>query len=403
MPTQFVCTIGRTSRDFTHLSLWEDSTKCNLTSSSTKVFSCNKHTGNTYELRDGCTVHLYSGNTLLDCTATLHHATSTQVLLSSIKGTSIPTTNNRFRESLNHDYVTLTNTGDSAIIVASCYNDAEIWDNITFDDWITSASNYIKIYTPITERHTGKADTGFGIYDPGTNGIIILNNVDIVIEGIEFRGGGPQISGTYSKGTKAIYISSCIFHDNHWGPLIQPPKYSNLTIKIWNCILYNSIYNGIDFCSPSTLYIENCTIFNPGSGYGVAEGQCYNTISHRGNSNYDCFSDLCTGDYNCDGLEYGTDGTAPGKHSLHNKSLEDLAFYNSNENMNTIDLHNWDNSVLISEGITRVTGNIGFNTDILGVAREGYYWDIGAFQVGGSSNYSSSSESSSSSSSEFIP
>ena len=394
MSIQFVCTIGRTDRDYTHLSIWSDNLACDLTSSSTKVFSCTKHTGNTYELRDGCIVHLYSGNTLLNCTATLHHATSTQVLLSNIQGTSTPTTGNIFRESLNHDYVTLTNTGDSVIAVAECYNDEVIWDSIVFDSWVTSSTNYIKIYTPITERHTGKANTGFGIFDPGANEIIILKDVDIIIEGIEFSGGASHIAGDYTKPNKNIYIDSCIFHDNNWGALIQPPKFSSLTIKVWNCILYNSAYSIIDFCSPSTLYIENCTLYNPGSGYGVSEGQCYNIIVHRGGSNYACFNSIVTGNYNCDGLEYGVDNTAPGIYSLHNKSLEDIAWYNSYEN---IDLHIWDNSILINSGVTRVNGNIKFNTDILGVTREGYYWDIGAFQIGGSSSYSSSSSSSCSS------
>ena len=199
MPTQFVCTIGRTNRDFTHLSLWENSTKCNLTLSSTRVFNCTKHTGNTYELRNNSTVYLYNGNTKLDCTATLHHATSSQVLLSSISGTSAPSIGNTFRESLNHDYITLTNTGDSAIVVAACYNDEVIWDSIVFDGWVTSSTNYIKIYTPITERHTGKANTGFGIFDPSANEIIILKDVDIIIEGIEFSGGASHIAGSYTK------------------------------------------------------------------------------------------------------------------------------------------------------------------------------------------------------------
>ena len=406
MATEFTCKIGRSpvdTRDYTHISLWSNACKCDLTNSTTKVYSVVHHVVTIGGMKDSTIVHLYRGVTQLNYQATALHTTSTQVLLSDIQGTDVPIIGDVLKEgnSSSYDYLTLTNTGDSVIAVAECYFDnlAESWDNIVIKGWKTSSTNYIKIYTPTTERHTGTAYTGFGLYDPTVNNLLFLENVDIVIDGLEFRGGGHQITGNYSYGTKTISISNCIFHDNNWGSLIRPPLYSTLTLKIWNCILYNSMQNAIDFGSPSTIYIENCTIYNPGS-YGIAAGQCYNNIVHRGNSYFDCFGPTCTGDYNCDGTEVGTDGTAPGIHSLHSKRLSDISWYSTiaypTFNYYDIDLHTYDNSILVNKGINRSTGSIGFNTDILDVDRLGYYWDIGAFQIGGSSSYSSSSSSSSS-------
>jgi hypothetical protein len=400
MPTPFVCTIGRKNRDYTHLSTWENAIKCNLTASTTKVYSCTKSTGNTYPLRDSSIVYLYSGNVKLDCTAKLHHATESQALLSNITGSVTPQIGHSFRESLKHDYITLTDNGDSVIAVAECYNDTleDLWDNVTFKGWKTSSDNYIKIYTPTEERHTGVEGTGFSIYNPGINDIITLYDVDVVIEGIEFKGGAKQIACIYTS-PKTITINSCILHDNYYGPLIAPPKIAGAVIKIYNCIMYDSRQSAISSCSPSTLYVENCTIYNPGFGYGVVDGQCYNVVVFRSNNSIACFGSNTTGDYNCDGTSSGLDGTAPGGHSLHNTPLRDINWYNVVDYRTTMNFFTCEGSVLINRGITRKEGDISFNTDILGVTREGYYWDIGAFQAGGSSAYSSSSSSFSSESS----
>jgi len=287
-------------------------------------------------------------------------------------------------------------------------------DEIRLIGWLTDAVNRLIIRTPSSERHTGKAYTGFVIYTGYTSmdTLLELNNVDILIQGVEFRGGGRQIGGTYQSDPHIIEIESCIFHDNIWGHAIDVPSNKDLTVKIWNCALYNTYSAAIGPGHPDgELYVESCTIFNPGS-VGVVSAQCYNVVVHPGigvnvrpldPGIFSCFGDGCTGDYNCDGAEAGEDNSAPGAHSLHNKTLKDIAWYATRDIRRTpefedVDLHIYSDSVLVGAGVNRSLGDIGFDTDIDGDVREDP-WSIGADQCTNLSSSTSSSSTSSSSTS----
>lgn len=409
MATEFICkvgTAGQPNRDFVDLTSWTATCHCNLATTATKVYNSTKHSGTRFGVQDQQPVHLYRSGVEMDCSAWFLHATETQCLVRDIRGSAIPQVGDEWRQVSGGTYgwVTIQDAGDSAIAVAECYNDNEMRDSANLVGWGTSSVNYLKICTPTSERHTGIADTGFRIYSRNIESLLTLNDVDILVQGIEFKGGGKQISGTYRYGIHTIRIDSCIFHDNNWDDLIDVPNDAYLTTMIWNCALYNSHGNAIGYGGGS-IHVENCSIYNPGR-MGVYRAECYNVVAHRGHNFVDeCFGDECTGDYNCDGLEVGTDGSAPGAHSLHNQTLEDISYVYVPQPKPTIpeeeiDLRThtdqYTTSVLVGAGVDRSSGIIGFNTDIEGDSRVGL-WTMGIDQVMYSSSSSSASSSSSSS------
>lgn len=409
MATEFVCTVGWSgppTRDFKQLSLWSITCHCDLTAASTKVFSSTKHTGTKFGVQDGRLVYLYRGGILQDCKAWFLHATETQTLVRDISGTVTPQAGDQWRQTADNTYgwVTINNAGDSAIAVAKCYKDGDMRDIISLIGWQTNSVNRLKLYAPASEIHSGKAGTGFRIYGVGwSDTLLYLEDVDILIQGIEFQGGGRQVAGTYRYGIHTLEIERCLFYDNVWGPAIDVPSNSYLTTEIWNCIFYNSYSTTI---GPghyaANVHVENCSVYNPGS-YGVFRAECYNVVVHRGtHPEFPCFGDECTGDYNCDGVEVGTDNSAPGVHSLHNKTLAEIAWIYSELNppvegdLTEIDLHVYPDGFLVGRGVDRSSRAIGFNTDIDGDIRT-VPWTIGADQKTFSSSSSSSLGSSSSS------
>jgi len=344
----------------------------------------------------------------MNANAWMLHATETQTLVRDIQGTDTPQAGDQWRQTAGNIYgwVTISDAGDSVIAVAECYSDRDMIDRIKLIGWGTNAINYVKIYAPSGQRHTGVANTGFKIYVPDADNILELNDVDILIQYIEFHGGGRQITGTYRYGIRTIRIDSCIFHDNIWGAMIDIPNNAYLTTMIWNSVFYSSFSAAIGPGHYSAdVHVENCSIYNPG-GIGVFRAECYNVVTHRGENAVDPgFGDECTGDYNCDGVEVETDGSAPGLNSLHNQTLSDISWVCTDlhpaENKQ-IDLHTYTDyytdSVLIGQGVDRSAGVIGFNTDIDGDPRIGL-WTIGVDQKAYSSSSSSASSSSASSAS----
>jgi len=244
MATEFICKVGRAgfpSRDYKQLSLWSMACASDLTAATTQVFSSTRHTGTKFSVQDGRLVYLYRGGSLMDCRAWLLHATATQTLVRDIRGSITPQAGDIWRESTDprYGYVTIQDAGDSVIAVAECYNDATMVDLPRLIGWTTNSVNRLKIYTPASERHEVVAGTGFALFGYGIDTLLELINVDILIQGIEFRGGGRQIGGNYTLGIHTIEIESCIFHDNLcWWPMVDIPSNAYLTTKI--CLLYTS-------------------------------------------------------------------------------------------------------------------------------------------------------------------
>ena len=91
----------------------------------------------------------------------------------------------------------------------ACYNDGAMDDNVDINGWTTGAANYIRIFTPTnpnevgaSQRHTGKAGTGFRIAQvidltlDNHHGAIWIRDDHIRVEGIEIDGSGMANGGT---------------------------------------------------------------------------------------------------------------------------------------------------------------------------------------------------------------
>jgi len=97
-------------------------------------------------------------------TATLVHATNSQILLKNISGTF------QSGEQVQIDgsnYVTITDNGYGAIATAHPYNDwpGGLDDNTTISGWTTNSTCFPKIYVPISQRHHGKLKNDSGEYN----------------------------------------------------------------------------------------------------------------------------------------------------------------------------------------------------------------------------------------------
>jgi len=261
---EFISTIKSSGGDYTTLSAWEDAVETDLTAVTTKVFS---HGGITGTIADGATV---TGATST-ATAIVLHATATQILVQSIATSTFQSGEQMQVDGSN--YVTLGDAGFGAIATAECYNDwaGGLSDQVIIDDWTTDADNYVKIYTPKSERHNGVKNSGFTLIG-STNPIIGSFESYTKIRGIAVNGdnsdngSGVTASGTYSE------ISNCLVYDfgsNHSGGLITG-GYS----KVFNNLVFNVLGDDSAMsigASAQPSYVYSNTVINSRNGIYVSD------------------------------------------------------------------------------------------------------------------------------------
>lgn len=250
---EFISTIRSSGGDYSSLSAWESANNVDLTASSTKVFA---HGGGS--LGDGQVVT----GSISGATATVVHATSSQVLLSSISGT--------FQSGdVLGGSVTLSDAGYGAVSVAECYNDwaSGLSDQLVIDGWTTDVDNYVKVYTPKSERHSGTKGTGFRTITTGT--AISSTESYTKIRGIEMNGNngsnarGVSLSGQFSEVSGNLLYD---FGDNHSGGIYHA-GYSN----IFNNLVFNVLGDSHAISSNAAnerSYLYNNTVIGS-AGVGI--------------------------------------------------------------------------------------------------------------------------------------
>jgi alpha-tubulin suppressor-like RCC1 family protein len=277
--TEFVSTIKASGGDYSSLTTWEAANQCDLTAGTTRVFS---HSGITGSIPDGSSV---TGN-VSGTTATVVHASATQILLKNISGTFW------LNESIMinaGNYVSITDTGDMAASVARIEGAWASADTsaLTIDGWTTSNANYIRIYSVYPAHHPGLWSTSayrlvVTAAANDTSAINIKEN-NVRVEGIQIQlinsGGYTGCRGIQATGQDAlsvINVEQCLVR----GTLSNTNSaaagiYLNSTYissKVLNNIVYDFINGSTADCTGIRLAVGGTYQVYNNTIYGCYEG-----------------------------------------------------------------------------------------------------------------------------------
>jgi len=379
--TEFVAIVDTgngSGTDYTSLNAWETGVQTNLTAAATLVFAGTK----TGTMADNASV---TGATS-GATATIVHATATQILLENISGTFQSGEQIRVDGS---NYFTTSNAGDSAIAIAKCRASTKAADTtaVSIDGWTTSATNYIKVWTDPTEgyRHQGKWDGTKYRLDIEDGTAIYISEDFVKIDGLQVKVTSSSVysvSGFTSSGIAGgshIWISNNIIvgvlGGATYGEGINMNYYDNLsdptrTWDIWNNIIYGfntSGSNGINGNSGGASFsvkIYNNTVYDCDGGIGGAAGYIL-----KNNISYDNATDYFWDPESDSTNNLSKDGTAPPYNAYYiNKTVTFVDEANDDFHLAQSDTNAKNMGADLSAEIT---------TDIDGSTRTGS-WDIGA-------------------------
>jgi hypothetical protein len=328
------------------------------------------------------------------------------------------------REAANPDL-----TSSKTIEVAVCYKDGPMNEKVIIGGFTTGPNNYIKIWVPPGQRHTGTAGTGFVLkYNySGSTGqrLFQIDDKYVRVEGIEID--GSQVDAPFVYGFQArpaevtlsdIRFDKVLVHDltanttdDQYGARgIDFRDGSSGPGRVTNSIIYNikstnpnalATGAGIRLRSGSTVDLYNNTIYNvsnTGSSaavYGIwAESGTITAINNYvggtscsscGTDNYDFYGSFESpeSDYNI-----SEDSTAPGAGSLTDRLPYDdspacpganqcVIFQNIDAATEDLHLRNDVNNDALDAG-DDLSG--AFTDDIDGEVRPtgANTWDIGA-------------------------
>jgi hypothetical protein len=289
-------------------------------------------------------------------------------------------------------------TGDlvtkTTILNLPCYYDnAADTTAVTIDGWITSASYYLKIYTPsntstevnTTQRHDGKWNTGkYSLEIANASALISLEQYTR-IEGIQIKltGTTNDVSGFWGW---ADVFSENIIKNESTGTGLKGIYSSEQVQKIKNCIVYDfSTANSVGFMASGNFgnmhYWYNNTVYNCTYGFYISDYGTYvsgvlknNLATACGTA---CYLEVSGGadwsyDYNA-----SSDGTADDYGGTGHRVSQTFTFANEAND----DFHLASNDAgARNYGIDlSADAYLPFSTDIDGQTRPGEsVWDIGA-------------------------
>jgi co-chaperonin GroES (HSP10) len=390
-PTEFESIIdpdNGTGTDYTSLNSWESNVQADLTTNATRVYAGAVTTGS---IADTDTVTLYRGGSSMGITANVTHATSDQLLLDTISNTSAGfEVNDQWRVD-GSNYFTITNTGDSAIALATCRSTSGTADTsrLTIEGWTTSASNYIKVWTDPSEnhRHPGKwDDRKFRMTSTDSDTVQIYEEY-VTVEGLQMflsvsSGWSDAIYVDVADGADVNVNNNIIkanFTSTGYGYGIRPSfaGAGSRELSIFNNVIYDFsnagngagiFHNGDGFIT----YCYNNTIFNSYQGFYQNTG----TIIAKNNIAQNCTDGFTPGfdassDYNISDLA----SDAPGSNSKNSTTVTFVDEDNKDFHLDSSD------TAALNAGVDLSSDpSLDFTDDVDGTSRGGA-WDIGADEV----------------------
>ena len=279
--TDFICTVNKADEDYNLVSTWEAAMDDagSLTAADIKVFS---HSGVVGAMVDGGAVNGASSG----ATATIAHATATQILLYDISGTF--ESGEQIYQTLDVNYIVAADGGDSPNLCLYIYDDqGELIESSSIDiNIIQGNNNRVYITSPTNEHHNGKkygngarinftGAGGFRVNSAYTNiswlSIYISNGVSRAVDVASVTGcfirnciiyGGDQAIFFRGYTNCECYISSClIYGQTTYSIYAFSTSYSNVSIYIMGCTLEKML--SVNYTrSPSFSDIRNNLVIN---------------------------------------------------------------------------------------------------------------------------------------------
>lgn len=193
------------------------------------------------------------------------------------------------------------------------------------NSWVTGKNNFIKVYTPLSQRHKGIWDDTKYNLQVSTNTTMEIRSCHVKVDGLQFENinsfdwtdKGVWVSATESNCEYTI-SNNIIKSDNPTASFVNGiAVFANGSgvCNIFNNIIYDFTTSG----SGGNMYFEaadfitnvyNNTVYNARNCYSQVEG----TVNMFGNIAQDCVNDYL-GTYNIDDYNVSEDGTSSGDNS----------------------------------------------------------------------------------------
>lgn len=321
----------------------------------------------------------------------------------------MPTTVTKTVKSSGGDYTSLTGweAGQQAdLTVADQIQQAEVYafhdtaGVCAINGWTTSSTQYIRVYTPSTERHTGKWDTTKYYLDvTDTDGIEVsedftrLEGLQVLVQGYTAGFKGAFVCNNAFGATSDVRTSACIAKGSWNGAnynlhgFLALDDNSRVNWTIWNSVAWHfqndgdtsssAIARGFKsgFNTSGGMICYNCTAYLCATGFdsdATKRMKAVNCLSacDQGNSNFvDFTGSFFTGtDFNA-----AHDATTTGANSRNSQTFTFVDATNG-------DFHLGSGDTGAKDFGTTDPGSGLFSDDIDGVTRTGS-WDIGADEV----------------------
>jgi hypothetical protein len=278
----------------------------------------------------------------------------------------------------------------SATEEAECYDFADTTPT-TIVGWTTSATNYIRIYTPTAERHDGTTGTGYRLQTNGFESALTVTEENVRVEGIELYSGTnhQDMLVLNAAGTCDIRVSHCLFSAQAMTAFdIISGSAGTGTWKIWNNFFVKSMEYAVNWDpGGGTLYFYNNSMVGCGreaggyacflrvSGTVVAKN---NIADERTTSGSNSATSGWSGTFDAGSTKnLSTDTTDAGTDTINSATPVYVNVGGNNIKLDATDTACKDVGADLS-----ADANIAVSDDIVGTARpSGSAFDIGAFEI----------------------
>lgn len=274
--------------------------------------------------------------------------------------------------------------------IAECYSMADT-TAVVIAGWTTTAADYIRIYTPITERHDGKWNTAKYRLSVANATAILIQEDYVRLEGIQLEVNAANAANQFGISISGITATNNEIHISH--TIARTHTNTSFTtnalsisdtdtiFKVWNCVFHHrgGTTSGSDRAvsiSSATGWIYNCTVYGGQTGIRITGGTnvAKNTVFAGSGSND---ISVTAGTLTCNYC-ITEDGTCPvDTGNQRNVTVASMVF----ADVTNTDFHIGATSTLEDQGTDlSADANLAFSDDIDGVARSGT-WDVGADEI----------------------